>query len=302
VRPVETVAAFALAILSAALAIMLRPLSAALSMLAATFAWAIGSAALFWTRGLLLDPAGPVAVSIASFGVFALAAHAENERRARAVRERFEQHLAPAVVKRIVENPDLMRLDGEVREITALFTDIEGFTAMTERSEARKLVALLDDYLDEITRVVVTHGGMVEKIVGDAVHAIFNAPLDLPEHPRHAFECAQAILAVSEEVRSHPLARELGLGRTRIGLESGTVIVGDVGGGRKLDYTAHGTAMNTAARLEAANKDLGSSICIGPVAAEQIDPKRIRSLGTVALRGRSAPVEVFTVADERNPI
>ncbi|MEQ1956815.1 adenylate/guanylate cyclase domain-containing protein [Mesorhizobium sp. CN2-181] len=191
----------------------------------------------------------------------------------------------------------LVRLEGEAREITALFTDIEDFTAMTERSEARKLVALLDDYLDEVTRTVLAHGGMVEKIVGDGVHAIFNAPLDLPEHPRHAFECAIAILAISEDVRSRPLARELGLGRTRIGIETGPVIVGDVGGGRKLDYTAHGTAMNTAARLEAANKALGSSICIGPNAAERLDPKCLHSLGAIALRGRSGLVEVFTTRD-----
>ena len=82
--------------------------------------------------------------------MFSLAAYAENEQRARALQQRFEQHLAPAVVRRIVENPDLVRLEGEVREITALFTDIEDFTAMTERSEAHKLVALLDVYLDEV--------------------------------------------------------------------------------------------------------------------------------------------------------
>jgi adenylate cyclase len=200
-----------------------------------------------------------------------------------------------------VDNPDLVRLEGETREITALFTDIEDFTAMTERSEAHKLVALLDVYLDEVTQAVLAHGGMVEKIVGDSVHSIFNAPLDLPAHPKRAFECALAILSVAEEVRARPLARELGLGRTRIGLETGLAVVGDVGGGRKLDYTAHGTVMNTAARLEAANKELGSAICIGPNAAAQLDPKRIRSLGTIAVRGLSAPVEVFTAAQDGKP-
>ncbi len=300
IRPIEAAAAAALAIVAAFLTFWLRPLNAALAMLAAAIAWIAGAAALFWTQGLLIDPAGPAAVAIASFGLFSLAAHAENEQRARALRARFEQHLAPAVVRRLVDNPELVRLEGEVREITALFTDVEGFTAMTERSEARKLVALLDLYLDEVTRVVVAHEGMVEKIVGDGVHAIFNAPLDLPDHPQRAFECALAILAVSEDVRSRPLARELGLGRTRIGLETGTAIVGDVGGGRKLDYTAHGTAMNTAARLEAANKEFGSSICIGPNAAARLDPKRIRSLGLLAVRGLAAPVEVFTAAPDGN--
>ena len=106
-----------------------------------------------------------------------------------------------------------------------------------------------------------------------------------------------ADLAASEAVRARPLARDLGLGRTRIGIETGYVIVGDVGGGRKLDYTAHGTAMNTAARLEGANKELGSSICIGPIAAARLDPSSIRSLGKLVVRGRSDPLEVFTCAD-----
>jgi len=298
VRPTEAVATLGLAIFAAALTFWLRPLNAALMTLAACLAWAAGSAVLFWTQGLLFDPAGPVAIAMASFGVFSLAAYADNEQRGRALRQRFEQHLAPAVVRQMAENPDVTRLEGESREITALFTDIEGFTAMTERSEPRKLIALLDDYLDAVCQVVQAHGGMVDKVVGDAVHAIFNAPLDVPEHPRHAFECALAILAVSEDVRLRPLARELGLGRTRIGLETGPVIVGNVGGGRKLDYTAHGTAMNTAARLEAANKTLGSSICIGPNAAARLDPKCIRSLGAIALRGRSDQVEVFTTAED----
>jgi adenylate cyclase len=175
-----------------------------------------------------------------------------------------------------------------------MFTDIEGFTAMTERSEARKLVALLDEYLDALTDVILEHGGMVEKIVGDGIIAIFNAPLELPDHPRRALECALALLRVSEEIRERPLARELGLGRTRIGIETGPVIVGDVGGKRKLEYTAHGSAMNTASRLEGANKELGSSICIGPNAAARLDPQRIRSLGHYTVRGREDSLEVFT--------
>jgi adenylate cyclase len=296
-RSLETAGAVLLATLGAALALRLHPLNAALLVLLGAAAWVCATTGLFWMQRLLFDPAGPAAATVASFGVFSLAAYADNVRRARALRQSFEQHLSPEVVRRLVENPDLLRLEGESREITAIFTDIEGFTSMTERSEARKLVALLDEYLGELTQVVLAHGGMVEKVVGDSIHAIFNAPLDLPDHPRHALDCAIALLAVSEEVRARPLARELGLGRTRIGIETGIVIVGDVGGRGKLDYTAHGNAMNMASRLEAANKELGSSICIGPGAAARLDPGTIRLLGTLAVRGRTAPIEVFTTVD-----
>jgi adenylate cyclase len=127
------------------------------------------------------------------------------------------------------------------------------------------------------------------------VHAVFNAPLDLPGHPRRALDCARALLAAAEAQRATPLGRRLGLGRTRIGLETGPAVVGDVGGSGKLDYTAHGNVMNTAARLEAANKQLGSSICIGPVAAARIGHARLVPLGPLAVRGRAAPLEVYTV-------
>jgi adenylate cyclase len=295
IGPIEAAAAISMAFLAVVLALYLRPYNAVLAGVAASIAWVVASAAMFSVYGLLLDPVGPLTIGVVAFGTFALAAYADDEQRARALRASFEQHLAPAVVRRLVESPDVVRLEGEVREITALFTDIEGFTAMSERSDARKLIALVDEYMDAITEVVLSHGGMVDKIVGDAVHAIFNAPLDLPEHPRRACECALAILNVSEELRSRPLGRELGLGRTRIGLETGTVIVGDVGGRRKLDYTAYGTAVNMAARLEPANKEFGSSVCIGPNAARRLDANSIRSLGKLRLHGLSEPVEVFTV-------
>jgi adenylate cyclase len=291
---VEIVATIALAGLVLALARWLRPLHAALLTIVALLVWAGASVTLILTTGLLIDPAGPATMTVATFGILSVAAYAENDRRSRALQRRFEQHLAPEVVKRLVQNPELLRLEGELREITALFTDLEDFTAMTEKIEPRDLVAILDEYLDAITGVVVAHGGMIDKIVGDGVHAIFNAPLLLPDHPLRAFECAKAILVASESVRK----RRPGLGRTRIGIETGSAVVGDVGGGRKLDYTAHGAVMNTAARLEAANKELGTSICIGPNAAARLDQSLLRPLGPLAVRGRSEPLAVYTCAHQ----
>jgi adenylate cyclase len=256
------------------------------------------AALLYHTSYGLLDPLAVPAMLVATFASAALAASAATRRQAAALRRRFEQHLAPAVVQRLVDEPALLKLAGERREVTCLFTDIEGFTAMTERAEPEALVALLDHYLGRVGEIVVAHGGMVDKFVGDAVHAIFNAPLDLADHPHRALDCARAILAATEEMRKTPEARHLGLGRTRIGLETGPAIVGDVGGGGKLDYTAHGNVINAAARLEAANKDFGSSIAIGPELATRIGEGELRPLGTVILRGRSLPQAIFTVPSE----
>ena len=245
---------------------------------------------------LLIDPLGPPAVALIGFVVAMLGRFARDEWRARMLRLSFEQHLAPDVVRRIAADPGSIRLHGEMREITALFTDIEGFTSMTERAPPADLVALLDAYFEATTRVITDHGGMIDKIVGDAIHAIFNAPFSLADHPRCAVESALALLQVSETMRVSPLGQQLQLGRTRVGIETGPAIVGDVGGGRKLDYTAHGNAMNAAARLEVANKEFGSNICIGPGTAERLDPAMLRPIGTLAPRGQSREVTVYTLA------
>jgi adenylate cyclase len=243
---------------------------------------------------LLIDPVGPPVIALAAFAAATMARFVHVEWRARLLRLSFEQHLAPQVVRRIAADPAALRLSGEMREVTALFTDIEDFTSMTERAEPTDLVALLDMYFDAATRIVTDHGGMISKIVGDAIHAIYNAPFEVPDHPREALASALALLEASEEVRRSPLGRRLRLGRTRIGIETGPAIVGDVGGSRKLDYTAHGNAVNAAARLEAANKDLGSSICIGPGAAARLDPATLRQIGTLTLRGQSQEISVYT--------
>jgi adenylate cyclase len=249
----------------------------------------------------LLDPLTPSLSAAVIFAVSSVCSYAVTRRRAAFVRRRFEQHLAPAVVRRIVEEPDLVKLSGERRQVTALFTDIESFTSLTHRADPEQLLAVLDEYFEGGAAIVIAHGGMIDKIVGDAIHALFNAPFDLPDHPRRAIECAIALRQWSATFRHGTLAASLGFGRTRIGIETGEAIVGDVGIRAKLDYTAHGDAVNAAARLEAANKELGSTICIGPVAASCCDAAWLRPLGTIALRGRDEPYAVFEPWPEQAP-
>ena len=291
---VEIAGAALLGLLCLLMAARLRPAAAAMLAVLVCLAWTAAAAAAVPGLGVLLDPAGPPIVAIVAFALATLVRFVHDEWRARLLRLSFEQHLAPEVVRRIAADPAALRLRGEMREITALFTDIEGFTSMTERSEPTDLIALLDAYFDVATRVVTDHGGMIDKIVGDAIHAIFNAPFALEDHPRRAVASALALLDATEEVRRSPLGQRLKLGRTRVGIETGPAIVGDVGGSRKLDYTAHGNAINAAARLEAANKDLGSAICIGPGAAAHLDPATVRQIATLSLRGQSGEICVYT--------
>jgi adenylate cyclase len=290
----EPLSALVLGLLCLLLASLLRPAAAASLAILVCLGWAGAAFAAAPGLSLLLDPTGPALLALAAFATAMLVRFVRDEWRARLLRLSFEQHLAPEVVRRIAADPGALRLRGEMREITALFTDIEGFTSMTERADPADLVALLDAYFDAATRVVTDHGGMIDKIVGDSIHAIYNAPFETADHPGRAIATALALLAASEEVRQTPLGQRLQVGRTRIGIETGPAIVGDVGGSRKLDYTAHGNAVNAAARLEAANKDLGSSICIGPGTAARVDPAMLRQIGTLTLRGQSRPIAVFT--------
>jgi adenylate cyclase len=224
----------------------------------------------------LVAPLLATTIGTAVFLVASVLSYAVTRRREALVRSRLEQHPAR-----------------ERREITALFTDVEDFTAMTHRADPAALVAILDDYFEGMAAIIVAHGGTIDKIVGDAVHAFFNAPNDLEDHPWKAIECAIALRSWAGNFRRRPEGAAIGFGRTRIGIETGAAIVGDIGIHAKLDYTAHGDAVNVAARLEGANKELGSSICIGPVAASRCDQSRLRPLGKIIVRGRDDAMAVF---------
>jgi adenylate cyclase len=292
-RTVQIVLALVLGALALAAAVRVAPVVGVAIVLGAIAASWAGSVALSLWLDRLVDPFTPSAGTVFTFVVASLGSFITVSRREARIRDRFAQHLAPEVVKRIAENPDMLKLRAEKRVLTALFTDIEGFTTMTHRAGPEQLVAELDGYIEGVASLVMKHGGMVDKIVGDAVHAFFNAPIDLADHATRAVECAVEIRDWSEQYRLRPTARKIGFGRTRIGIETGEAVVGDIGIRSKLDYTAHGDSINSAARLEAINKEIGSSICVGPVAAGYCDSSSLRPLGTVALRGLDTPIPIF---------
>lgn len=177
--------------------------------------------------------------------------------------------------------------------MTFLFSDIAGFTTLTEKTPAHQLVSLLNTYLDGACKVVMDHGGTIDKIVGDAIHAIFNAPLNQPDHADRAVRCALELDRFSEQFRRSPQALESGFGITRVGVNTGFAVVGNFGGAQRFDYTAHGDAINTAARLEAANKRLGTRICVAAATVEQSTHLRFRPVGALLLKGKSVAVKVY---------
>ena len=263
---------------AAAMVALLPPLAALAGAAALALAWALASLGLHAATGRLYDPALPALAILGSATAGLLVQAAATARAERALRDRMGQLLPAPVVARLIADPRLLRLAGERREVTALFTDIEGFSALANRLPPEELIATLDRYFTAVSAIVLRHGGMIDKIVGDGVHALFNAPLDQPGHVDAALAAAAQIRAETEAQRP-----ELGLGRTRIGVETGPAILGDVGSGARIDYTAHGPAVNLAARLQEAGKTLGPAVIIGPAAAAQAS-RPLRPLGQVEVR------------------
>ncbi len=259
--------------------------------------WVVGCLAVLHGASLLVDPASPLIAVMSATVISATTSAIVARRRAAAVVAQFRQRLAPEIVDRIVSKPGVSRVEGERRTVTFLFTDLEGFTAMALAQRPEDVVALLQDYFQGVSAIITAAGGTIDKYVGDAVNAMFNAPNDLADHAVRAIEAAQQIQIFTEEFRMRPIPHSLGLGRTRIGIETGEVIVGDVGGDTRRDYTAYGTAINTAARLEALNARLGTTICVGPAARALAPSLRFVSRGVHDLKGIGS-LEVFEPAED----
>jgi adenylate cyclase len=280
--------------LAVALAVQLTPAWTVLSAIGLAICWIAAMVTAFRAYGLLIDPIGPTVVAIFAANVTEFAAFVRTRALKAAIQQRFERYVSPQVVARLVREPEALRLTGELRQVTALLTDIEDFSSMTEKSDPKMLVGVLDDYFDRVTELIVGHGGMVDKMFGDAVLCFFNIPTDLPGHAEAAVRCARAIVASTETFRQREEVAALGFGRTRCGIETGMGIVGDVGGQRRLDYTVYGPVVNKAARFQEANKTLKSTICIGPVAASALQGTiALRPLGRIDVRGMEGFAEVF---------
>jgi class 3 adenylate cyclase len=179
------------------------------------------------------------------------------------------------------------------RDVAVIFTDITGFTSLVETAAPELLGELLNEYVAGMTDVVFAHEGTVAKVIGDAIEVLFNAPSDQPDYATRAVACARELDAWAEAFRERWKARGVNFGATRIGVHAGPALVGNFGGGRFFDYTAYGDAINTAARLEAANKFLGTRICVSATIANAVKNFRGRPVGDLVLRGRSEPLRAY---------
>jgi adenylate cyclase len=200
------------------------------------------------------------------------------------------------IAQAIIDKPELLSLGGEKRTIFVLFSDLEGFTKMSHAIPPEMVAKLLNRYLDMLSQVVLDHGGVIDKFVGDAVVAFWGAPISRPDDGMRAARAGYAMWVAGEAFRREVAAMDPALppiGKTRVGLHYGEAVIGNFGGANRIQYTALGDSMNTAARLEAANKALASSVMASREFAEASGLDWWRQMGRVQLRGRARPVDLF---------
>lgn len=262
----------------------------------------IGAAAWygFAVEHLLLNVATPTLVVFVTFVVASLTHHFVSERRQRWVREAFSRYVSPNRVQHLVNNPGQLELGGRRQECSFVFTDLAGFTHLMESIDPGVAVSLLNAYLDPMIGIAFRHGGTLDRIVGDAVAIMFSAPVQQADHRARALACALEMQAFASQYAQDIQHTGVPFGITRIGIHSGEVIVGNFGGTTMFDYRALGDPVNTAARLEGANKYFGTQICVSADTLHGCPGAVARPIGRVVLVGKSQALEVLEPELEGN--
>jgi len=205
----------------------------------------------------------------------------------------LSRYFSPGLAKRLAAEGDGEAMEVRWRDVATIFTDITGFTSLVETAAPDVLAELLNEYVGGITDTVFAHDGTVAKVIGDAIQVLFNAPGDQPDYATRAIACALELDLWAETFRGRWKSKGVNFGTTRIGVHAGPALVGNFGGSRFFDYTAYGDTINIAARLEAANKALGTRICVSATVANTADNFRGRPVGDLLLRGRSEPLRAY---------
>jgi adenylate cyclase len=205
----------------------------------------------------------------------------------------LSRYFSPNLAERLADDAAAVDLGGRWQEIATIFTDISGFTGLVETIEPEVLRPLLNDYLTGMTEIVFAHDGTVTRIVGDAMHILFGAPCIQTDYATRAVACALALDKYAQSFREDRQKKRIVLGATRIGVHAGRAIVGNFGGDRFFDYTAHGDTINIAARLETANKQLGTRLCVSSTLAAMVEDFKGRPVGDLMLRGRSNVLKAY---------
>jgi len=205
----------------------------------------------------------------------------------------LSRYFSPQIASRLACDGEADGMTVHWREVAIIFTDVTSFTSLVETAAPEVFGPLLNEYVGGMTEVVFAHEGTVAKVIGDGIQILFNAPGDQPDYAARAIACAHDLDAWAEDFRERWKSKGVNFGITRIGVHAGPAMVGNFGGNRYFDYTAYGDIINTAARLEGANKLLGTRICVSDTIAKGTENFQGRPVGDLVLRGRSEPLRAY---------
>ena len=257
----------------------------------------------FYYFGNWLEFVAPQFAVILAFLIATVLNYSFEGRRRRFIKSVFRHYLSSHVIERVIKNPSLLRLGGEKREISSFFSDVAGFTSISEKLSPENLVNLLNTYLSEMTDIILSHGGTLDKYEGDAIIAFWNAPLDQSDH---ALKACQAALLCQKRLGdlSPNLIKRYGRKLSmRIGINSGEAVVGNMGSHSRFDYTAMGDTVNLASRLEGACKQYNVPILVGETTFLEIKDVFVsREVDLIRVVGREKPVRVYEVIGDKDAV
>jgi adenylate cyclase len=281
------------ALLGALAAFLLTPSAAALGFLLVSSIWGIGATAAF-NHALALPLLEPLAAGLLALIATTSLRLFASDKDKRLLRKAFELYLPPAIVEKMLASSKLPVLGGEMRDVTLFFSDIAGFSSFAERMSPPELVSLMNRYLSAMTDIIEKNGGFVDKYIGDAIVAVFGAPVADADHAANAVRAALACSAELERPSASTAAPDYSRIAHRVGLNSGPALVGNIGSRRRFNYTAMGDCVNLASRLEGANKYFATSILASEATKTLAGSAFIwREIDNIRVKGRAAPVRIY---------
>ena len=278
-----------------------KPLWGALSGILVLIAFTLLFQYLFQAQGYWVNMTYPMLNLVLTYLGITGYRYWTEEREKKKIRGAFQYYLTASVVEQMLKNPDKLRLGGEKKDLTVLFSDIRGFTQISERMTPEALVKFLNEYLTKMTDIVFKYDGLLDKYMGDAIMAIWGAPLDQPDHAPRA--CFTALDMVDElKVLQGKWAAE-GMPRLNIGIgvNAGPMVVGNMGSDRRFDYTVMGDSVNLGSRLEGLNKVYGTNIVVSEMTYERVREEILgRELDAVRVKGKDQPVKIYELIVRRS--
>jgi adenylate cyclase len=252
-------------------------------------------------RRMWIDAVGPTGIILFSDAAIVWYKFSTAEKKRKFIRGAFEHYMNPAVVEQIAKDPDMLELGGKKMELTAFFSDVASFTTISEKLNEHELVELLNEYLTEMTDIVLDQYGNLDKYEGDAIMAFYGAPIHFPDHAARACYTALEMQEKLAELREKWKAEDRPELTARIGINTGDMVVGNMGSSTRFDYTVMGDAVNLASRLEGVNKQYSTDIMISEFTLAHCESDFItREIDLIRVKGKNEPVRIYEVLARAN--